>query len=145
MQTEGQLLTPQQLRKVAEEKAMTEARLAHEHMKKVEEEQKHLREAFMSREIRPEAMSRVMELVRRAAEQGKHEVLIVQFPSDLLTDSGRRVNSFDPEWPVSLQGFAKRAYDYYMEHLKPHGYKLKAQILDFPGGKPGDVGLILGW
>jgi len=138
-------LTPKQLRQLADERDMAEARKAHEAAKKVEEHERAMREAFMEREIRPDAMERLMNAVKIAAEQGKHELLIFQFPSTLLSDGGRRVNNFLPDWPDSLQGFGKRALDYYKEHLAPLGYKLRAEILDYPGGNLGDVGLILSW
>jgi hypothetical protein len=32
-----------------------------------------------------------------------------------------------------------------MAELKPLGFKLNAQILDYPGGMPGDIGLYLRW
>ncbi|NJM91453.1 MAG: hypothetical protein HC861_01165 [Rhodospirillaceae bacterium] len=51
----------------------------------------------------------------------------------------------EPDWPQSLEGFAKRAYEYFMSDLKPLGYKLTAQIMDYPGGMPGTVGLYLSW
>ena len=51
----------------------------------------------------------------------------------------------EPDWPQSLEGFAKKACEYYMAELKPLGYKLTAQIMDYPGGMPGTVGLYLSW
>jgi ribosomal 50S subunit-associated protein YjgA (DUF615 family) len=144
-QAKSVVLTPAQLHKLSEEKAMAEAQKAFAEMKKAEEKKRSLHEAFMSREPNPEALSRLMDTVRHLAEQGKSELLALQFPASYLEDGGRRINNFDPEWPKSLAGYAKRAYDLYEENLRPQGYKLRAQILDFPGGKPGDVGLILSW
>ena len=31
------------------------------------------------------------------------------------------------------------------KHLRPRGYKLKVQIVDFPDGLPGDIGMTLSW
>ena len=31
------------------------------------------------------------------------------------------------------------------KELRPLGYKLYAEIISFPGGMPGDVGLFLKW
>jgi hypothetical protein len=50
-----------------------------------------------------------------------------------------------PDWPDSLEGFARRAYDFYMKELRPLGYKLHAQVISFPGGVPGEIGLFLKW
>src|SRR5689334_23067029 len=138
-------LTPKQLRQLAEERDMAEARKAHEAAKKAEENEHAMRDAFMERDIRPDAMDRLMNAVKLAAEQGKHELLVIQFPSTLLSDGGRRVNNFLPDWPDSLEGFGKRAYDAYKQHLAPVGYKMRAEILEYPGGNLGDVGLFLVW
>lgn len=67
------------------------------------------------------------------------------FPAKFCNDHGRRINNLGPDWPDSLEGFAKKAYDYYVKELKPLGYKLTAQILDFPDGMPGTVGIFLSW
>src|SRR5262249_25325064 len=114
-------------------------------MKKAEEKKRSLHEAFMAREPHPETMDRLMAAVRHLAEQGKSEMLVLQFPSSYLEDGGRRINNFDPEWPTSLTGFAKRAYDLYETALKPQGSRLRPQTLDSPAGKPGDVGFTLPW
>ena len=42
-------------------------------------------------------------------------------------------------------GFAKRAYDYFKRELEPRGFQMRAEILNWPGGMPGDVGFFLQW
>jgi hypothetical protein len=99
----------------------------------------------MESDVSAEGVKRLMAAVAHVAEQGKHEFLAFQFPAKLLTDGGRRINNFDPDWPASLDGVAKRAFEYYTEHLKPLGYRVRAQILDYPGGNLGDAGIFLCW
>jgi len=140
-----EVLTPKQLHDLAVEKAKSEARKELDVAAHADEEKRHMHEAFMAREVRPDVMERIMPVVRRAAEQGQTEVLVLQFPASYLSDGGRRINNFEPDWPKSLEGFAKNAFDFWQEHLRPHGYKLRAQILDYPGGNLGDVGLYLCW
>jgi hypothetical protein len=84
-------------------------------------------------------------VVRRAVEAGEKEALVLRFPSEWLPDQGRSITSHDPEWRAKLTGFPKRAHDFYMRELAPRGFQLKAQILDWPGGIPGDVGWFLAW
>jgi hypothetical protein len=36
-------------------------------------------------------------------------------------------------------------YARWRNQLKPRGFHLAARVLDFPDGKPGDVGLFLFW
>ena len=69
----------------------------------------------------------------------------MRFSSDFCTDKGRAINNFDPNWHETLTGFAKEAYEVWDQHLRSVGYKLRAQILDYPNGMPGDVGMILYW
>ena len=40
---------------------------------------------------------------------------------------------------------ADGAYKFYESTLRPRGFKLSASVVDFPGGKPGDIGFFLRW
>jgi hypothetical protein len=124
---------------------MAQARELLEKQRKVEDERHHLRDAFMTQDIHPEVFERVSRVVKSAAERGEREVLAVRFPSEYCTDGGRAINNFEPNWPETLTGFAKRAHEFFEKELRPRGYKARAQILDFPGGVPGDVGIFLSW
>jgi hypothetical protein len=139
------LITPDQLRRITEEKEMALAREALEKKRKADEERDHLRDAFMTRDLHPDVFERVSRAVKGAAERGERELLALRFSSEFCTDGGRAINSFEPDWPKTLTGFAKRAYEFWQKELEPHGYKLRAQIMDFPGGMPGDVGIFLRW
>jgi hypothetical protein len=145
MIAEDTLISPKELRRIADEKSMAEARKVSEAMERQEAEKRSLREAFLHRELHPEVRSRVSAVVKRAAERGEHEVLALQFSSSYCNDGGRRINNLETDWPKSLEGFAKHAYEFFEKELRPQGYKLRAQILDYPGGKPGDVGVFLSW
>ncbi len=63
----------------------------------------------------------------------------------MAADSGRGITSHNPNWHERLEGFPRRAYDYYLKELAPRGFQLQVEILDFPGGMPGDVGWFLSW
>ena len=82
---------------------------------------------------------------RQAAEHGQEEWMLLRFPSQALSDSGRAVNTPEPGWPKTLRGEAAELYLRWERDLKPHGFGLSARVLDFPGGMPGDVGLFLVW
>lgn len=113
--------------------------------KKKEQKELELRDAFMSREIHPEVIERINTAVSIAAKQGLHQLQVITFPCTYCSDGGRRINIADPEWPTTLEGFAKRAYDFYAAELRPLGYKLHAEIISFPGGMPGEAALYLKW
>ena len=139
------LMRPEDLKKVSSDAEMKKAEEALKHAKKAEEEQKELREMFMAKEPAPNAGERVNNAVRRAAEQGLNEVRVVTFPATYCNDRGRRINNNEPDWPDSLEGYAKKAYEYYEKELRPLGYKLRVEVLDYPGGMPGTIGFSLKW
>jgi hypothetical protein len=143
--TDTKLLTPSELQNLAEQGKLAKVQAQFDHVKKEEEERKALHEAFMGREIDPNVKELVNAAVRRAAEQGLHEVQMLTFPADFCNDRGRRINNGEPDWPDSLEGFAKKAMLYFEKELKPLGFKARAKVLTFPGGMPGDIGLFLGW
>jgi len=39
----------------------------------------------------------------------------------------------------------KEIYQLWEKHFRSRGYRLRVQIVDFPGGMPGDVGMTLSW
>jgi hypothetical protein len=101
--------------------------------------------AFLGSHVSEDEVAMVRRLVTNAAKDGKFEAMVYSFPSDLCTDSGRAINSGDPGWPDTLRGKAKEFYERYQKIGKPAGYKMKAMIINFPGGVPGDVGFFLNW
>jgi hypothetical protein len=139
------LIRPEDLKKVTSDAEMKKAAEHLKVAKKQEEEQKALLEMFMAREISPKASERINEAVRRAAEQGLNEFQVITFASTYCNDRGRRINNNEPDWPESLEGFAKKAYDYFDKELRPLGYKLRVQVIDYPGGVPGNIGFFLKW
>jgi hypothetical protein len=83
--------------------------------------------------------------VKAAAEAGQTELQIGRFPSELCTDHGRAINMAEPGWPETLIGRPRQAYRIWKEKLQPLGYQLKAMVVDWPEGVPGDIGLFLSW
>jgi hypothetical protein len=100
---------------------------------------------FLHKHISEDEIAMVRRLVAIAVKDGKMEAMVYSFPSDLCTDSGRAINNNDPRWPETLQGKAKEFYERYETLAKPQGYRLKAMVINFPGGVPGDIGLFLNW
>ena len=117
------------------------------HMREQEEKQKAVMAEFHKPPERTpdQLMHFVMQLVDHAAEQGQSEVQIYRFPNELCSDRGRRINNSEPGWETTLDGRPKAAYEFWHDHLRPLGFGLKAEIVDYPGGMPGDVGFSLTW
>ena len=82
---------------------------------------------------------------REAAAHGEKRILLLRFPSQLCSDGGRAINAAEADWPETLRGEAAELYLRWERELKPQGFHLTAQVLDFPGGMPGDIGLSLIW
>jgi hypothetical protein len=139
------LLRPQDLRQIASDAEMKKIDEEDEFAKKKRQQQDELRKAFMDRAVQPDAIDRVNNAVRIAAEQGHQQLEVVTFPSTFCTDRGRSINNGDPDWPKTLTGYAKNAHDYFEKELRPHGFKVSAAIVTWPDGLPGDVALYLKW
>ena len=108
-------------------------------------DQERLRQEFTEREVKPLALELIATLIGKAVERGEREVMVMRFPSSWLADHGRAINNKDKNWPDKLDGFGRRAYDYYEKELRPRGFEIRAMILEWPDGMPGDVGLFLTW
>lgn len=95
--------------------------------------------------VAEEAARRVAALIRTASEHGLNEVSTGQFPSETLSDRGRAILVGDPSWPDTLQGRPRALYELWREHLKPLGYGLRVEIINYRNDLPGDVGVFLFW
>jgi molybdopterin-biosynthesis enzyme MoeA-like protein len=92
-----------------------------------------------------EALRRVANIIERAASNGLTEVQVYRFPNMLCTDRGRAINQQEQGFEKTLTGLPKEMYEFWERELRPRGYKIKFQIVDFPDGMPGDVGITLKW
>jgi hypothetical protein len=92
-----------------------------------------------------EVKRRVFGQLRKAAGKGDKEVLVMRFPNALCTDKGRALNNLEKGWPSTLIGRPLQAFEFWRDHLQPQGYGLKAMIVDWPEGLPGDIGFFLTW
>ena len=92
-----------------------------------------------------EGIRRAIKIIERAVANGKTEVQVHRFPNELCTDKGRAINQQEPGWEKTLTGIPREIYAFWERRLRPLGYKLRVQIVDFKGGVPGDVGMTLRW
>lgn len=104
-----------------------------------------------------------LDRIRRAFERGETELMFSSFPSSFCTDGGRAVinagvpainkptreelaaRADEPEWLATLPAGVRKVHQYWKANLKPGGFQFVARIINFPGGKPGDVGLFFTW
>jgi len=92
-----------------------------------------------------EAVRRGVKLIERAVSNGLTEIQVYRFPNALCTDRGRAINQQESGWEHTLTGVPKEIYLLWQKHFQPRGYKLRVEIVDFPGGMPGDVRMTLKW
>ncbi len=84
-------------------------------------------------------------VIQRAVRNGLSEVQVYRFPNSLCTDRGRAINQREPGWEKTLTGIPREIYQLWSDYLKPRGYRILYQIIDFPGGMPGDISIVLSW
>jgi uncharacterized protein (DUF1778 family) len=84
-------------------------------------------------------------VIRRAVRNGLSEVQVYRFPNSLCTDRGRAINQQEPGWEKTLTGIPQEIFQLWSDYLKPRGYRIKYQIVDFPGGVPGDISIVIAW
>lgn len=92
-----------------------------------------------------EKVKRAATVIQRAVRNGLHEVQVYRFPNILCTDRGRAINQMEKGWEDTLTGVPKEIFQLWRDYLQPRGYKIAYQIIDFPGGVPGDIGITLSW
>ncbi len=92
-----------------------------------------------------EGIKRAVKIIERAMSNGLTEVQVYRFPNQLCTDRGRAINQQEKGWENTLTGVPKEIYQLWHKYFRERGYKLKVQIVEFPGGMPGDVGMTLSW
>lgn len=96
-------------------------------------------------ELTTERRDALIQRIKQAASRGETELMVLRFPVELTTDHGRAINNNEEGWPDTLLGRPRQVYEIWKDHLQPAGYKLKAMIVDWPGGLPGEVGMYLAW
>jgi hypothetical protein len=130
--------------------ALAEAEKASAYLRKQEVEAAE-KKALLERLEKPsgvsdeERLKRAAAIIKRAVDNGLTEVFVGRFPNELFTDRGRAINQQEPGWENTLTGLPKELFQFWHTHLRPRGYRLRCQIVDWPGGMPGDIGITLSW
>jgi hypothetical protein len=135
---------------LAEKIALTQA----EEAQRLEQQRKDAeaeRKAFIDHLSEPSGVSdeegirRAVRIIERATDKGMTMVQVYRFPNVLCSDRGRAVNQGEKGWEKTLTGVPLEIYQLWDKYFRNKGYKLKAEIVDFPNGIPGDVALTLVW
>ena len=141
------LPTAQQIQKQA---AVQEAAKAEEHAQRLAAVEAEKR-ALIERLSKPSGLSEdekvklASTVIQRAVRNGLSEVQVYRFPHSVCTDNGRAINQQEPGWEKTLRGIPLEIFQLWSDYLRPRGYRIKYQIVDFPGGMPGDISIVLAW
>jgi hypothetical protein len=92
-----------------------------------------------------ERIKRAAAIIKRAVDNGRTEAFVGRFPNALCTDRGRAINQQEPGWESTLTGLPRELYEFWYKNLRPRGYRLRCQIVDWSEGMPGDIGMTLAW
>lgn len=144
---DGVNLDVAEFRKLVADFERQQARRSDEERRASAELRRDMVKRLMDQHLTEQRWRGIMHAAREAAARGEKEFMLLRFPSSLCSDGGRAINALDQDqrWPKTLRGEAAEFYLRWENNLKPHGFRLAAWVLDFPGGFPGDIGLFLIW
>jgi len=137
-------------KEIQKQAALKEAQRADEHAKRLAaaEAEKH---ALIDRLSKPSGLTEdekvelASNVIQRAVRNGLSEVQVYRFPNSLCTDHGRAINQMEKGWEKTLTGIPKEIFQLWSDYLQPRGYRIRYQIVDFPGGVPGDISITISW
>jgi hypothetical protein len=137
-------------KKIQQEAALKEAEKAQEYAARAAAAEAEKR-ALIDRLSQPSGKSEeekiqlASTIIQRAVRNGLTEVMVYRFPNTLCSDRGRAINQMEAGWEKTLSGIPKEIFQLWTDYLKPRGYRIQYQILEFPGGVPGDIGITIAW
>jgi CBS domain-containing protein len=92
-----------------------------------------------------EVWAKLLNRAQAAAAQGESSFELIRFPCDLCSDGGRRIDVAEIDWPTTLRGEAAEIYARWERELRPAGFRLRAQIVEYLDGIPNNIALSLSW
>ena len=137
-------------KEIQKQAALREAVKAEEHAKRLAAAEAEKR-AMIDRLSKPSGLTEdekvklASTVIQRAVRNGLSEVQVYRFPNSLCTDHGRAINQMERGFEKTLTGIPKEIYQLWSDYLQPRGYRIRYQIVDFPGGMPGDIAITLSW
>jgi hypothetical protein len=159
----GQTLTVNALFATRDAERRRDREAAEQLERRKEEEFVEFRKRLDNFQLTDEIIESGLDRIRRVFERGETELMISSFPSTFCTDDGRAIinagappinkpseeeaarQAEEPDWLLTLPAGVHQVYDYWKHSLKPGGFGFSARIINYPDGKPGDVGLFFTW
>jgi CBS domain-containing protein len=138
-------LTAENFRQLVEDFHNGEAQHRDDARRAAASQRRQLARELIDAHVSDDTWRAILHRAREAAEAGQAECMTLRFPCQLCIDGGRAINTAEADWPETLRGEAAEIYLRWERDLKPRGFALSARVLEFPDGKPGDIGLFLAW
>jgi CBS domain-containing protein len=108
-------------------------------------ERQHQIKAMLLDHLDTQVWSKLIDRARAAASQGENSFELIRFPCDLCSDGGRKIDVAEIDWPTTLRGEAADVYARWERELRPAGFRLRAQIVEYLEGIPNNIALSLAW
>ena len=102
-------------------------------------------EAMRQEHLGEHAWAGLLERALAAASHGEKSFELIRFPCDLCSDGSRKIDVAEADWPTTLRGEAAEVFARWERELRPTGFGLTAQIVEYFDGMPGNVALTLTW
>lgn len=101
--------------------------------------------AMLLEHLDKEAWATLLDRAQAAAAEGESSFELLRFPCDLCSDGGRKIGVAENDWPTTLRGEAAKVYARWERELRPTGFRLRAQIVEYLDGIPNNIALSLAW
>jgi hypothetical protein len=159
----GQTLTVNALFATRDAERRRDREAAEQLVRRKEEELVEFRKRLNNFQLTDEIIESGLDRIKRAFERGETELMISSFPSTFCTDDGRAIINAgappinkpskeeaarqveEPDWLLALPAGVRQVYEYWKHNLKSGGFGFSARIINYPDGKPGDIGLFFTW
>jgi CBS domain-containing protein len=99
--------------------------------------------AMLLQHLDKQVWAKLLDRAQASAAQGENSFELIRFPCDLCSDGGRKIDVAEIDWPTTLRGEAAEVYARWERELRPAGFRLRAQIVEYLDGIPNNIALSL--
>jgi CBS domain-containing protein len=101
--------------------------------------------AMLLEHLDKQVWAKLLDRAQSSAAQGESSFELIRFPCDLCSDGGRKIDVAEIDWPTTLRGEPAEVYARWERELRPAGFRLRAQIVEYLDGIPNNIALSLAW
>jgi CBS domain-containing protein len=101
--------------------------------------------AMLQEDLDKQVWAKPLDRAQAAAAHGENSFELIRFPCDLCSDGGRKIDVAEIDWPTTLRGEAAEVHAQWERELRPGGFRLRAQIVEYLEEIPSKIALSLSW